>query len=770
MPDKPKLRVVHVISGLGQGGAETVLYRLLMASSSRYEHVVVSLTDEGVFGPQLKQAGIDVVALGMPPGRVSWTALKALYHLLKRTKPEVVQTWMYHADLIGGVVARLAGIRAVAWGIRNSGAHLQRTSLAVRVSAWLGARLSRKVPAAIVACAQDAAERHQSRGYCAQKITVIPNGYDMARWTADPSVRLRLRAQWGVPLNVPLLGAVARWHPLKDHANLLAAVAHSVRLHPHIRLVLVGEGMDSSNAQLQALLDQHELSERVLLLGRRDDISDVMNALDIHVLSSCAEGFPNVVAEAMAVGAANVVTNVGDAAFIVDDYGWVAPPRDSQALSTAIDAAVSALGTPGMAVRLQKGRERVQASFSLNAMVERYDALWQSIAARRRLLMAVNNPAFVLSHRLPVIQAAQQAGYEVHLATMDGPAVPRLKEMGFTHHVIFMSRSGRNPFKELATLWAFWRLFRHVRPAIVHAVTIKPVLYGGIAARLARVPAYVAAISGLGFVFTGQSLKTRAMRLVATRLYRLALGHSNSRVILQNEDDSRLLQEAGAVKASQVVLIRGSGVDLNAFSAVPEPEGPPVAIMVSRLLKDKGIEEFVEAARLSQGHESGLLWQVAGSPDPGNPASITAQTLRNWQAKGEVTFLGECNDIAHLYTQCHIAVLPSYREGLPKSLIEAAACGRAIVTTNVPGCRDAIVADETGLLVPAQDAPALAQAVQRLASESSLRQTMGQAGRRFAEEVFDVKTVQRCHLAVYGELGNVRRAPSRPRIEPHFSD
>ncbi|HCN73459.1 MAG TPA: glycosyl transferase [Pusillimonas sp.] len=769
MTNSPRLHIVHIIGGLGQGGAETVMYRLLAQPTSRFDHTVISLTDMGVFGPRLEQANIKVISLGMS-GRLSWRALKALHRHLKHLRPDVVQTWMYYADFIGGVVARLAGIRNVVWGIRNSGAHLERTSRAVRLSAWLCARLSGLVPAAIVACANDAARRHQDKGYSASKMQVIPNGYDMARWSSDAATRIKLRAQLGISLNTPLLGAVARWHPLKDHENLIEAFSRLVQEHPQARLALVGDGMDSGNDELMALLRQHGVQSHVFLLGRRDDIPAVMNALDIHVLSSCAEGFPNVVAEAMAVGVTNVVTNVGDAAYILDEFGWVVPPRDPTALAHSLGDAVCALGTPSMAVRLQKGRERVQKNFSLGAMVSRYEALWTKLAGGRRLLMVVNNPAFVVSHRLPIIQAARKAGYDVHLATMDGPAVATLTALGFTHHVVPMNRSGRNPVKEIYTIYSLWRLFRRLRPAIVHTVTIKPVLYGGIAARLARVPGVVAAISGLGFVFTGAGFKARSLRIVATLLYKVALGHPNSRVVFQNPDDSRLLQKFGAIRESQVVMIRGSGVDMQAWPIEREPEGPPVALMVARLLKDKGVHEFVQAARLSQGHATGLQWKIAGSLDPGNPASVEAETLAQWREEGLVTFLGECDDIAKQYAQSHIAVLASYREGLPKSLIEAAASGRAVVTTNVPGCRDAIVPDETGLLVPVRDAAALAAAVQRLAADNALRHAMGQAGRRFAERVFDIREVQRLHLETYAALLARKQRVAPKRIEPRLPD
>jgi len=371
----------------------------------------------------------------------------------------------------------------------------------------------------------------------------------------------------------------------------------------------------------------------------------------------------------------------------------------------------------------------------------------------RRLMFVVNNPAFFMSHRVPVALAAQRAGYDVHVATMDGPAVADIQALGMTHHAIPMTRSGKHPLQELGTLLALLRLFRRVRPDVVHLVTIKPVLYGGIAARLARVPGMVAAISGLGFVFLSQSLKMRMVRAVVARLYRVALGHPNSRVIFQNTSDRDKLKSLGAVRDEQVVIIRGAGVDLNAYRALPEPPAPPVVVtMVARLLRDKGVQEFVQAASLLRERGVPVTMQLVGGVDAGNPASATQAEVEAWQREGAVQALGERSDIAELYAACHIAVLPSYREGLPKSLIEAAACGRAVVTTDVPGCRDAIEPNETGLLVPVRDARALADAIERLAEDAALRQSMGAAGRVLAEREFNIERVARIHVELYDAL------------------
>ncbi len=706
MTNTSSLHIVHVISGLGQGGAETVLYRLVTSPGQNNRHTVVSMTDEGVFGPRLRAAGVTVQTLNMSSGRLSVSGLWRLYRLMRTAAPDVVQTWMYHADLIGGLAARLAGVRAVSWGIRNSGANLGKSSRVARIVAWACARLSGFVPATVVACAADAARNHQAWGYKADRMVVIPNGYDLVRWQRSDEAREKWRRQWGVPPSAPVIGSVARWNPLKDHANLLGAFAQSVALRPDMRCVLVGPGMTADNRELMVLLERCGVRDKVVLMGMREDVPDIMSALDIHVLSSCAEGFPNVVAEAMASGVACVVTDVGAAALIVGEDGWIAPPQNARLLAQALDAAVTELGTPAMQARLLQGRERVGRLYGLQTMVDAYDTVWRKLAGRfprsgagasglaaagqpsspgpaasasvpvpapsstpeqkKILLFVVNNPAFFLSHRLPVALGAAAAGYEVHVATMDGPAVRAIQEHGFTHHAIPMTRSGKNPLQELHSLFALWRLYRRVGPDAVHAVTIKPVLYGGIAARLARVPAYVAAVSGLGFVFMRRKQGLDFLRWASIALYRLALGHSNSRVIFQNANDRDVLMQAGAVRAAQIVMIRGSGVDLEQFSVAPEPAGTPVAIMAARLLRDKGVREFVEAARLSARRGDGLRWVLAGSTDAGNPASVSDDEVASWKSEGVVECLGEQADVATLYQCSHIVVLPSYRECQPK--------------------------------------------------------------------------------------------------------
>ncbi|MDK9704689.1 MAG: glycosyltransferase [Sulfuritalea sp.] len=374
------MKILHIIANLGQGGAEGVLYRLISASPPNIEHVVVSMRGEGYFGPQLRASNIVVHTLDKPRGRLTIRGLKRLRRLILDIHPDVVQTWMYHADLVGGVVARWLGVQSVVWGIRHSNLDPQESSFSTRLIARICAPLSHWIPAAIACCSERAAEVHQAAGYCRRKFYVIPNGYDLSRLKLDPEAGKLLRLSWGVQPDELLLGMVARWDPQKDHGNLLCALGKLMERAAIFRCVLVGSGMDQENAILVDKITRLGLAERMILAGPLDDITAVMNALDLHVLSSAyGEAFPNVVAESMACGIANVVTDVGDAALIVGTTGWVVPPNDSEALAGAIQKAAEVATAQGKAVLGQNCRARIQENFELSKMVAAYSHLWQQV-------------------------------------------------------------------------------------------------------------------------------------------------------------------------------------------------------------------------------------------------------------------------------------------------------------------------------------------------------------------------------------------------------
>ncbi len=377
--------VLHVITGLDDGGAEAVLYRLC-STDREHRHHVVSMMDAGKYGPLLEATGITVTCLGMSRGRLSAPGLLRLLRVLREWQPAVIQTWMYHADLVGGCIARLAGIEQVFWAIHNSTLEPGRSRCTTRAIARVNARLSHRVPAAIACCAERSRDVHATLGYAAEKLVVIPNGYDVARFRPDVESRAALRRAWSVPADVPLIGMVGRYDPQKDHDNLLRALARLRDRWGDFRCVLVGRGLDADNSVLRARVNQLELADRILLAGQRADVPAVMNALDLHVLSSAfGEAFPNVLAEAMACGTPCVTTDVGDAGFIVGDTGWRSPPGDSEALADALAAALaSRRDGAAWQRRSEAARARVVAHFGLDRMVAAYGALWRGELAGKR--------------------------------------------------------------------------------------------------------------------------------------------------------------------------------------------------------------------------------------------------------------------------------------------------------------------------------------------------------------------------------------------------
>jgi len=335
--------------------------------------------DSGKYGALLEESGITVHCLDMPRGRMTLSGLWRLWRLLRNERPDVVQTWMYHADFIGGIVARLARIPIVCWGIHHSnlepGKSTRSTILVARMCAWL----SHWIPHAIVSCSVQAASVHQALGYAREKFTIIPNGYNIVEFAPDSEARAQFRREMGAERTI-LLGMVARYDPQKDHANLINALRLIKHKNESFQCLLIGPEVDINNHELCRLIENQDVKGNVLLLGRRHDIPRVMNALDINILSSgFGEAFPNVLSEAMACGTPCVTTDVGDAAVIVGDTGWIVPPSNSELLANAILEAISKMqDAEKWAVRKSMCRDRVVLNFSLERMVDNYHNVWRS--------------------------------------------------------------------------------------------------------------------------------------------------------------------------------------------------------------------------------------------------------------------------------------------------------------------------------------------------------------------------------------------------------
>ena len=364
------------------------------------------------------------------------------------------------------------------------------------------------------------------------------------------------------------------------------------------------------------------------------------------------------------------------------------------------------------------------------------------------LLFLAPSAKFFLSHRAAIGRAAIADGFSVVVACPRDDDSRGLEALGMVHVAIPLSRSGNSPWGEARTLWSVWRAFRRVSPSIAHLITAKPALHGGLAGRFTGTPT-VTAVTGLGHLFIRTDWRARAARAVLLFAYRLGLRRSSNHFIFQNSDDQETFRSFGLLAHSDATILPGSGVDLERITPAPLPSGNPVVLMPSRMLADKGVWEFVEASRLLATRGINARMRLLGDPDAENPTSLTLEELQGIPHNSPTEWQPHTADIAAALAEATIVVLPSYREGFPKTLIDAAAAGRAMVATDVQGCRDAIVAGETGLLCRVRDAGSLADQIATLLTEPGLAAAMGQAARKNAVARFDLQKIIAAHLALY---------------------
>jgi len=374
------MKVLHISTGLTNGGAEAVLTSLVV-SDAQNTHSVCSLGDAGFYGEKIKGHDINLHLCNMPRGRVTISGLKKLFRAIKEEKPDVVQTWMYHADLLGGLACKMCGIKKLFWGVHHTTLDRSKTSLQIRTIARLNAAISLVVPKAIIYCSSAGKKVHETKGYNKKISKIAYNGYDTSKFYPSLELRNQARLKLGVSDKVFLLGMVGRWNPQKDHQTFINALSCLVEMNiTDWACILVGDSIDQSNTTLVEQVNRLNLRDKVHLLGPRNDIPSLMNAIDLHVLSSAfGEAFPNVVSEAMATGTPCVVTDVGDAAFIVDKFGWVSPPRNEKSLAMNISEAIklSTKNTKEWDNLRTSCQHRIQHNFNLDKMVQTYINIWQ---------------------------------------------------------------------------------------------------------------------------------------------------------------------------------------------------------------------------------------------------------------------------------------------------------------------------------------------------------------------------------------------------------
>ena len=377
------------------------------------------------------------------------------------------------------------------------------------------------------------------------------------------------------------------------------------------------------------------------------------------------------------------------------------------------------------------------------------------MASSKKILMVVNVDWFFLSHRLPVALALKEKGYDVTIIATDTGDADLIRENGLSFIDMPDLEKNRSLLFELQTVAHLAELYNKLKPDLVHHVTIRPVLYGSLAARLAGVPAVVNAMSGLGYVYTHHTFKSKMVRSVLDRLFRIGFSHSNSKLILQNKDDLQLFLKRELLPETNIELIRGSGVDTQHFYPNQTKNKTISVALIGRMLWDKGVHEFIEAGKILSDRGVQFEFHLYGAPYASNPMSIPESEIQSWKILTWLTYHGHVNDISIELKKIDIVCLPSYREGLPKALLEAASAGKPIVTTDAPGCREVVEDGVNGFLVPARNSLAIAEKIELLINDESLRQRFGEAGRikviqEFSEEIVISKTLDLYDEQLYG--------------------
>lgn len=375
-----KIKIIHLITGLSTGGAEMMLYKLLYnMDKNKFDIKVISLTGIGSVGGKIKKLGIGVDALHMKRGIPNPFLLFKLIKILREYKPDVLQTWMYHADLIGGLAAKLVRNIPVVWNIRHSNLDPEGNKKTTILTAKACAKLSKTIPKKIICCSEASFKVHSELGYKEEKMIVIPNGFNLDAFKPDAEARYSVRRELGIPDDAVIIGMVARFDPQKDHKNLIDAAEVLCRTYENIHFILCGDGITNDNKQLAKWIQEHNLQAIFHLLGRRADIARITAAFDIASSSSSyGEGFPNVVGEAMSCEVPCVVTNVGDSAYIVGNTGIVVPPKNPLAMAKAWEKLIK-LPAEENKILSKMARKRIEDNFEINSVVNQYETLYSQL-------------------------------------------------------------------------------------------------------------------------------------------------------------------------------------------------------------------------------------------------------------------------------------------------------------------------------------------------------------------------------------------------------
>lgn len=723
----------------------------LAAQKAGYDiHLACNFTDQADY---LRSLGFTLHQLDLSrsgTGLLSeMTAFSGIFNMLRVVRPDVVHLVTIKPVVYGGIASRLLNIRQRVASISGLGYLFIATGLRasiLRKAVSLLYRFALRTPdTKVIFQNPDDRQLLISQGIIEpeQAVMIRGSGVDLSRYQVMP-----------LPEGAPVVMLVARLLIDKGVLEFIEAARTLRQSLPDVRMVLVGDTDDGNPKSVNSADIADWVAQGIVEhWGYQQDINATMAKANIVVLPSYREGLPKSLIEAAACGRAVITTDVPGCrdAITPGETGVLVPVKNAAALADAIKSMVEQSAVCeklGVA-----GRQLAESAFDIKAVIDTHLKLYNGDAPK--MVFVVNIAKFFLSHWLPEALEAKQRGYDVHVVTMAGPEVEQIIDAGLTHHTIPLSRSGKNVFAELKSFAYLYRLFRQLRPQLLHLMTIKPVIYGGLAARLTGVPGVLAVVTGLGYVFIHHGIRAMLTRGLVSFLYKRVFAHPNLLAVFENDSDMQSFLTSNIVVPDKARIINGAGVDLSQYTIMPEPADSFVVTFAARLLKDKGFNEFVSAAKYLKSRYPQMRFWVAGDIDEGNPASISQQIIDKLEKEQLVEFLGFREDIPQVFANSNLVVLPSYREGLPKVLIEAAACGRAIITTDVPGCRHAIIPGETGLLVPVKQVQPLADAIEYLFHNAAKRQQMGRNGRLLAEHKYSIANTVNDYFNLYAELAVV---------------
>lgn len=728
-----------------------VSHRLPIALAAKQEgydvHLACKFTDQAEY---LESLGFTLHQLDLSrsgTGLLSEiSAFRGIFSMLRRVKPDIVHLVTIKPVIYGGIASRLLRVKQRVASISGLGyifiAHGLRASI-LRFAVSLLYRFAlRSGTTKVIFQNPDDKQLLLELGIIepSQVVMIRGSGVDLSRYqvVAEPD-------------DIPVVMLVARLLIDKGVFEFVEAARKLKHNGVPVRMVLVGDTDDGNPKSVSSRDIDDWLKQGIVEhWGYQKDINMTMAKANVVVLPSYREGLPKSLIEAAACGRAVITTDVPGCRDAITSgvTGLLVPVKNSDSLVDAINTLIS-----DSVQRLQMGlagRQLAEQAFDIQMVISTHLKLYRG--DKPKMVFVVNIAKFFLSHWLPEAKEAVLRGYDVHVATMDGPEVGQITAEGLTHHIIPLSRSGKNIFSEFKSFLYLLKLFNRLKPSLVHLMTIKPVIYGGLAARLTKVPGVLAVVTGLGYVFIHHGVRAVLVRALVSFLYKRVFAHPNLLAVFENDSDMQSFLQSNIVVEKKARIINGAGVDLEKYIFVPEPEKTFTVTFAARLLKDKGFVEFVSAARIIKARHPSIRFWVAGDTDIGNPASVSPALISQLEKEQLLEFLGFCEDIPQVFADSNLVVLPSYREGLPKVLIEAAACGRAIITTDVPGCRHAIIANETGLLVPVKQVQPLADAIEELYTDNAKRLAMAKNGRKLATQKYSISRTVTAYFDLYAEL------------------